>query len=108
MKVLDNGHIDARLVDSKAAQKVVQGVATSHFNVHPRSSIKLDDISKNYVSWSTLNKNSNHRVITAQLTLNLCYAVPGVVTMYQPPRDVDHYDDTVHDYSYLCYSTIFL
>jgi hypothetical protein len=46
MKELGNGHIDARLVDSKAAQKVVQGVATSHFNVHPRSSIKLDDISK--------------------------------------------------------------
>jgi hypothetical protein len=82
-------------------------VATAHFNVHPKSSIKLDDISKKYVNWLILNKNSNHCLINAQFTLNLCYAVPGVVTMYQPPCDVDHYDDTIHDYPYLFYNTIF-
>jgi hypothetical protein len=64
----------------KPARKVVLGVATAQFNVHPRSSIKLDDINKKYVSWSILNKSSNHRGINAQLTLNLCYA-PGVVTI---------------------------
>jgi hypothetical protein len=37
--------------------------------IRDQAYIKLDDISKNYVSWSTLDKNSNHRVITAQLML---------------------------------------
>jgi hypothetical protein len=50
MKELENDHINVRIVDSEAARKVGLGVATAHFNVHPKSSIKLDDISKKYVN----------------------------------------------------------